>query len=136
MFTFLPPTVLATMFIRTLQSYLPAITCCGVNPGFCHSGLTRNAPGAVADRFQREKELLAYTPEEGSRQLVYAAIGERDREEQLRASYVSFSRVSECSDFILGYEGRRLEGKLWKEVMKIMSGVDENARDIVEMYLS
>ncbi|KAK1232147.1 hypothetical protein PQX77_004718 [Marasmius sp. AFHP31] len=128
--------VLSTMFIRTLQSHLPTITCCAVNPGFCHSGLTRHAPEAVAERFRKEKELLAYTPEEGSRQLIYAAIGQREREEELRASYVSFSRVSECSDFILGNEGRALERKLWEEVTKVVSGADENTRDIVGRYLS
>ncbi|KAJ8077835.1 hypothetical protein PM082_002275 [Marasmius tenuissimus] len=128
--------ILSTMFIRTLQSYLPTITCCVVNPGFCHSGLTRHAPEAVAERFRKEKQLLAYTSEEGSRQLIYAAIGQREREDKLRGSYVSFSRVSECSDFILGNEGRALERKLWEEATKVVSGADEHTGDIVERYLS
>ncbi|KAG7091762.1 hypothetical protein E1B28_008164 [Marasmius oreades] len=132
--------ILATMLIRRFQAHLPpnspTVTCCAVNPGFCLSELRRGVTGEAAEEYRKMEEELAFTAEEGSRQLLYAAIGQRDREEEVRGGYVSFMKVTECSDFILGEEGQKLENKLWTETMDVLGKVDERTKDIVKQYLS
>jgi hypothetical protein len=54
---------------------------------------------------------LAHTAEEGSRQLVWAAVG--GNEDELRGAYISASQVQEASDVVLGEEGRNLQNKIW-----------------------
>ncbi|KAK1224190.1 hypothetical protein PQX77_012917 [Marasmius sp. AFHP31] len=128
--------VLGQSFMRALQPHLPTITCVSVGPGFCESDLTRHVTGQQAEAIAKMKEEYAYTSEEGGRQLLYAAIGERDRESEMRGGWVAFSEISECSDFLLGEEGKRLEGKVWREVLEVVGGVDERAREVIEEYLS
>ncbi|KAF9254734.1 short-chain dehydrogenase [Marasmius fiardii PR-910] len=132
--------ILATMFIRQLQAHLPAssptVTCCAVNPGFCLSELRRSAPGEYAEDYKKMEDELAFTAEEGSRQLLYAAIGQRDREEEVRGGYVSFMKVTECSDFILGEVGQKLEKKVWDETLDVLGKVDSRIEELVEKYLS
>ncbi|KAF9258503.1 short-chain dehydrogenase [Marasmius fiardii PR-910] len=133
--------LLEVMFIRSLQSHLrassgPAITCCSVSPGFCHSELTREASGEAAERIRKMKETVALSAEEGSRQVLYAAIGDRDKEELFKGGYVAFLSVQEVSDFILSDEGRKAEEKVWKEIMDVIGRVDSRVGDIVRDYLS
>ncbi|KAF9260787.1 short-chain dehydrogenase [Marasmius fiardii PR-910] len=138
--------LLATFLPRMFQSHLspssePTITCVNVGPGFCHSELTReitdgNVPQEMVERFRKDKEELAFTSEEGSRQLLYAAIGQRDKEEELRGGFVAFNKVTECSDWILGEDGQRFEKKLWGELVDIIGKADKTAKGIIEQYLS
>ncbi|KAJ8074042.1 hypothetical protein PM082_012333 [Marasmius tenuissimus] len=128
--------VLAQSFMRALQPHLPNITCTSVGPGFCESDLTRHVTGQQAEAIAKMKEEFAYNSEEGGRQLLYAGIGERDRENEMRGGWVAFSEISECSDFLLGEEGKRLEAKVWKEVLEVVGGADERAREVIEKYLS
>ncbi|KAK1235278.1 hypothetical protein PQX77_001500 [Marasmius sp. AFHP31] len=127
---------LGVMFIRALQQRLPNVTACSVNPGFCYSELDRNAKGDQAEHIRDLRTKLAFTTEEGSRQLLFAAIGHRDREAEVRGSYLSFSRVSECSDLILSDDGQKLEKKLWAEILEVFGTVDETAKGIIQTYLS
>ncbi|KAK1224905.1 hypothetical protein PQX77_012182 [Marasmius sp. AFHP31] len=126
--------VLALMFARALQPHLSEITICSVNPALCHTELKRNSHGEQAERLQAYLDKYGYTAEEGSRQLLYAAIGQRNREEEVRGSYISYSRVSECSDLILSDEGQQLEKRLWKEVLEVLERVDPVAQ-IIKKYL-
>ncbi|KAK1225845.1 hypothetical protein PQX77_011207 [Marasmius sp. AFHP31] len=128
--------LLAQSFMRALQTHLPTVTCCSVNPGFCESDLTRHVTGERAETIRKMKEESAYTSEEGSRQLLYAAIGERDKEDQVRGGYLNYSEISECSDFLLGDEGKKLEAKLWKEILEVVAGGDGRVKEVVEKYLS
>ncbi|KAK1224192.1 hypothetical protein PQX77_012919 [Marasmius sp. AFHP31] len=128
--------LLAQSFMRALQTHLPTVTCCSVNPGFCESDLTRHVTGERAETIRKMKEESAYTSEEGSRQLLYAAIGERDKEEQVRGGYLNYSEISECSDFLLGDEGKKLEAKLWKKILEVVASGDERVKEVVEKYLS
>jgi hypothetical protein len=59
------------------------------------------------------EKLFAHTSEEGSRQLVWGAVGEMGNETRLRGTYISSSQVQEASDDLLGAEGRRLQDKIW-----------------------
>ena len=84
-----------------------------VNPGFCHSELTRHATGLQAGAIRLVKKFLARTTEEGGRQLVWACIGGKDNIDQLRGAYISSMRVQEPSDFVVGETGKRAQTKLW-----------------------
>ena len=59
------------------------------------------------------EKALAHTSEEGSRQLVWGAVGGTGSEDTLRGAYISSSRVQEPSDTVLGDEGRKLQNKFW-----------------------
>jgi len=64
--------------------------------------------------FDRVMEaLLARTSEEGSRQLLWAAIGGVGREFELRGGYVSKADLQEVSDFALSDEGAVVQTRLW-----------------------
>ncbi|KAF8873218.1 hypothetical protein CPB85DRAFT_1237202, partial [Mucidula mucida] len=51
--------------------------------------------------------------EEGSRQLVYAAVSGQDREEQMRGAYISLSNIMEPSDSVISREGKVMQDKYW-----------------------
>lgn len=56
---------------------------------------------------------LARTTEEGSRQLVWAAIGHEEKKDELRGAYISLAEVSEPSDFVLSEQGSVAQDKIW-----------------------
>ncbi len=84
-----------------------------VNPGYCKSQLRRNLSPVlrVVDRIV--EALLARTTEEGSRQLVWAAVGGAGREFELRGGYVSMANLQEVSDYALSDEGATVQTRLW-----------------------
>ena len=57
--------------------------------------------------------LLARTTEEGSRQLVWAAVGSAGREFDLRGGYVNKANLEEVSEYVLSDEGAGLQTRLW-----------------------
>jgi len=59
------------------------------------------------------EKALARTSEQGSRQLVWAAVGGEDQLDQMRGAYISLARISEASDFVISEEGQAFQGKLW-----------------------
>lgn len=100
------------MFVHKLAELLPKnIVPVSLNPGFCSSGLRREAEGEKATRYKQMEDEFAYTSEEGSRQIVYSAIGGKD--EKLRGKFISYSRVLEVSDWMLSEEGKKAEDKIW-----------------------
>lgn len=62
---------------------------------------------------KKMREELAFTTEEGSRQLVYAAVGSLDNEEKLRGKYINLSEVVEESDFVISEDGKIVQDKVW-----------------------
>ncbi|KAH0834222.1 hypothetical protein J3R83DRAFT_11535 [Lanmaoa asiatica] len=80
--------LLNVFFARALQDRLQSITPLTVNavtPGFCYSNLRRIFRGTLMNvPIVIMETLLAWTSEQGSRQLVYAAIGERDNEDHMK----------------------------------------------------
>ena len=62
------------------------------------------------------EKALAHTSEEGSRQLVWAAVGGAGNEENLRGAYISASHVQEASDLVLGEEGLKFQNRVWVRV--------------------
>ncbi|KAG6918156.1 hypothetical protein DXG01_016141 [Tephrocybe rancida] len=131
-------TVLDTLFYLALNERIGAqspVIVNGVNPGFCFSELLRHITGWRSMIFNLVQKLIARTSEQGSRQLVYAAVGSADNEDQLRGAYISCARVSEASDFAIGAKGRVLQDKLWNEVVDILNAVDPRVREVVEKHL-
>ncbi len=59
-----------------------------VNPGFCHSGVRTSIPTDEVKVMRKEEEKLCFTIEEGSRQLVYGAVGSLYDEEKLHGKYI------------------------------------------------
>ena len=62
-------------------------------------------------------KLFAYTSEEGSRQLVWAAVGCAGKEKELQGAFVARSNIAEPSDYVLGEEGKRVQKQLWVRVI-------------------
>lgn len=109
--------VLNVLFARALQDRIQSITPLtvnAVNPGYCYSNLRRNFQGVLMNLVNFIMETcLAWTSEQGSRQLVYAAIGERDNEDAIKGAYLSSAAVAEPSDFVISEEGSILQNNVW-----------------------
>ncbi|KAJ3843260.1 hypothetical protein EV361DRAFT_884869 [Lentinula raphanica] len=127
--------ILNTMFVRKLATLLPDnIVPVSLNPGFCVSGLRRkHENGDEAERFKKMEDEFGYTSEEGSRQIIYAAIGGKDQE--LRGAFTSYSQVLEISDWMLSDEGKKAEEKTWTEMLEVLNQADERIPQIVKEFL-
>jgi retinol dehydrogenase 12 len=110
--------VLNVFFARGLSERLrdKSLIVNAVNPGLCHSELTRNATGIGAMVVWLIKKLLARTTEEGGRQLIWACIGGKDNIDQLHGAYISSMRIQEPSDSVVSEEGKRAQAKLWVDI--------------------
>ncbi|KAG8215354.1 hypothetical protein J3R82DRAFT_8951 [Butyriboletus roseoflavus] len=131
--------LLNVFFVRALQDRLQSITPLtvnSVNPGFCHSNLTRNIRGVflIVQMFIM-KTLLAWTSEQGSRQLVYAAIGGREDEDHMKGAFVSKAEVVEPSDFVLSEEGKKMQDNVWRETIQTLTKKAPQLNEIVQAYL-
>ncbi|KAF8875462.1 short-chain dehydrogenase [Mucidula mucida] len=135
--------LLNVLFTRALQERLSQasspIIATSVNPAFCASELRRNVisesrlMGVVEAVMVKT---LAFTAEEGSRQLVYAAVGGSDREEQMRGAFVSKSDIAEPSDFTLTEEGKVMQNRYWDELIEVLAKADPKISGIVKQILS
>ena len=108
--------VLNVFLVRELTKRLPSnspVIVTAVNPGYCKSQLGRYTP-LINRIFLKIMEVsLALTTEEGSRQLVWAAVGGVGREFELRGGYVSMANLIEVSDYALSDEGAVVQTRLW-----------------------
>ncbi|KAF8875612.1 hypothetical protein CPB85DRAFT_1235845 [Mucidula mucida] len=134
------PVLLNVLFTRALQDRLSQasfpVTAVSVCPGYCASELRRNLisesriiMGVVEYVMVKA---LAFTAEEGSRQLVYAAVSGQDREEQMRGAYISLSNIMEPSDFVISREGKVMQDKYWNELISILSRADPKIASIAQ----
>ncbi|KAF7357966.1 NAD(P)-binding protein [Mycena venus] len=122
-------------FVRALNARLGASTpliVTAVNPGFCVSGLRRDFLPPISWIMALMERIMAFTTEEGSRQLVFGAVGPG----VLRGEYINQSRVEEPSDFIISSDGRKAEDQLWDELIEILGKVDPRVLATVNEYLS
>ena len=104
------------LFVRELTKKLPAnspIIVTAVNPGFCKTQLTRHVPFPARLVMTIMAALLGRTAEEGSRQLVWAAIGGAGRELELRGAYVNKADIEEVSDYVLSDDGAVAQRRIW-----------------------
>jgi retinol dehydrogenase-12 len=103
-------------FVRALNEHLASNTPLVVDavcPGYCYSELRRSFSGILAVIDWIQERLLAFTTEEGSRQLVFAALAHEDHPEKLRGEYISMSEITEVSDFVLSARGARVQDRVW-----------------------
>ncbi|EKM80573.1 hypothetical protein AGABI1DRAFT_70956 [Agaricus bisporus var. burnettii JB137-S8] len=128
--------LLNVFFTRALSNrskHQPVVFNC-VNPGFCRSELLRDAKGMVTKLMSL---LLARSAEEGSRQLIWAAIGlpESGSLDEMRGAYINRASIEEPSDFVLGEEGKKREDKLYADTISIIQKVDPRVKEIESQYL-
>ncbi|PBK67947.1 short-chain dehydrogenase [Armillaria solidipes] len=131
------------LFVRALQQRVPtapAITINSVNPGLCLSGFLANS-GIPSDSddakvLRKMQEEMAFTTEEGSRQLVYGAVGSLDNEEKLRGKYIQMSEVVEESDFVISEDGKIVQDKVWEEMLEILGKFDTKVSEVANAYLT
>ncbi|KAF9069760.1 short-chain dehydrogenase [Rhodocollybia butyracea] len=120
--------------VHKLAALLPKnIIPVSLNPGFCLSGLRRHASGALAEQYDKMDAEFAYTSEEGSRQIVYAAIGGTD--EEVRGAFTSYSQVLGVPDWILSEDGKKAQDKTWDEMLELFSKLDNRIPSIIADYL-
>ncbi|KII92883.1 hypothetical protein PLICRDRAFT_134861 [Plicaturopsis crispa FD-325 SS-3] len=127
--------LLEVFFTRALNDHLGTspVVVDVVCPGFCYSELRREPE--YSSLFNRIFEwLFAQTAEEGSRNLVYAAIGGKDAD--LRGEFVANSKLQEISDFALSAEGSEVQGRLWDELIEILSKASPKISGIVDEHLT
>lgn len=85
--------VLGVYFARTLNDRLAGkpLIINTVDPGFCKSSIGRNRKGVESFIFNLLSKTVGRTSEEGSRQLVWAAVGGEDQKENLRGAFVDMA---------------------------------------------
>jgi retinol dehydrogenase 12 len=108
--------VLNVYFTRALASYLPPalpLVVNTVNPGICISELRRDTPEEFKAQIDELEKEYAWTGEEGSRVLVFAAVGMQGREEEMKGQYIDNTDICEVKESIYGEEGKRTQQVLW-----------------------
>ncbi|KAJ6526942.1 hypothetical protein DFH09DRAFT_935822 [Mycena vulgaris] len=130
--------LLNVLFIRALNARLGAspLIVNTVNPGFCHSELARDMSPVKMFFSSIVKRIFAFTTEEGSRQLVWGAVGLPQSPNKLRGEYISQSTVEEPSDFVISAEGGKAQDQIWDELVEMLGKVDPRVLSAVATHLS
>ncbi|KAF7308194.1 Retinol dehydrogenase 12 [Mycena chlorophos] len=128
------------LFVRALTARLPTsptVIVNAVNPGLCSTELMREAQSSGIGAFIISiiYALLALTPEQGSRNLVFAAVGEPDQPGKLQGQFLFNKQPVEASDFVVSEDGKRAEERFWYDMLDIVGGFDGEVRKIVEREL-
>lgn len=131
--------VLLMMFARELAARLPAhtpVAVMNVNPGFCHSRLTREAESRIPKKWfvRLFKSMVARTTEVGSRTIAHAVVTSEER--KFHGRYVSVCELSEESEYVLSAEGMDFANRLWKETIEVLNKADPRVGEIVQSHLS
>lgn len=93
-----------------------------LNPGLCHSSLSRNTTGMQAIIFWLMKSLIARTTEVGSRTLVAGA----EAGEESHGEYMHDGKVDEesLSPFVKSEDGAKASKKVWAELKEILEKIE------------
>ena len=112
-------TVLNALFTRIPEAYIPSsvpLIVNAVNPSFGSSELHRS----IGQGQFNELEKTGRTSEEGSRQLVFCAVGpgptklaDAEAVKTLRGSYVGSDSVEGPTAWVLSEEGSQVQEKVW-----------------------
>ncbi|TCD63916.1 hypothetical protein EIP91_004763 [Steccherinum ochraceum] len=125
--------LLNVLFARALQSHLPAsspIVVSLADPGLCKSNLIRNI-----DRGQFDERMKnARTSEEGSRQLILAALSEKGGVDAWRGAFLSNNELTPPSAWVLSDEGKEAQERIWSETMDISSKADARVVESVKLF--
>jgi len=93
-------------------SHTPIIVS-AVCPGYCYSGLRSKYKGAEAFFDYFMEKLLARTSEEGSRNILYGAVGGPENVDDLHGAYVYRCGLREPSDWVISSEGAFAQERIW-----------------------
>ncbi|KAF8889273.1 short-chain dehydrogenase [Infundibulicybe gibba] len=112
-----------------------------VNPGLCKSTINRKSTLLARAVVGLVMLAVGWTAEQGSRQLVYAAMGDaregKEGEGQpLHGAYVNRSEIVEASDYIVSADGKEAQDVMWGEVVGILEKADPRVQSIVGEYLT
>ncbi|KAI0049948.1 hypothetical protein FA95DRAFT_760809 [Auriscalpium vulgare] len=130
--------LLDVFIAREFASRLPAdspLVVDAVDPGFCKTELVRNIRFPASLGMRLFQFLVARTAEMGSRVLVWAALGGRNRERELNGAYIASGAVYEPSDFVLSDEGLQMQKRIWDESVDILSAVSPRFKELAGIYL-
>jgi NAD(P)-dependent dehydrogenase (short-subunit alcohol dehydrogenase family) len=130
--------LLNLFFTRALNDRLnkKPVVVNSVNPGYCYSSLRRRLTGLQAFIDSLMEKALARTSEQGSRELVWAAVGGAEKQDELRGAYISLSKVDEPSDYVISKEGKAAQEKLWNNLIDELTKVDPKVQKIVAESLT
>ncbi|KAF7291684.1 hypothetical protein HMN09_01259700 [Mycena chlorophos] len=131
--------LLNIMFVRALDAHLPAsppIVVNAVNPGYCATTIRDGFSGFTGIMDSLMTRMIAIPSEVGSRQLVWASVGQAEAPEKLRGEYITLEKVEEVSDYILSDEGQKVQARVWDELISILGKQDPRVLEIVQTYLS
>jgi len=126
--------LLNLFFARELASRLPQdspLVINAVNPGFCISGLRRSVPWSRVIFYWFLETLASWSTERGSRQLIFAALGNQDKLDEMKGAYISSSKIEEPSDYVISDEGAKVQKQLWHETLTVLSKVSPNVQPIL-----
>ncbi|KAL4808425.1 hypothetical protein BDV18DRAFT_134949 [Aspergillus unguis] len=98
-----------------------------IDPGFCHSRLSRENVGVEALVFNLFKTLFARTEEAGARTVVAAAAAGRESDGKYMVNGVVDEEA--LSQWVKGSDGRLVQKKLWDELRNILEGVKPGCMD-------
>ncbi|GJE88262.1 NAD(P)-dependent dehydrogenase [Phanerochaete sordida] len=133
--------LLNVLFVRALSAHLDAalpIVPTGVNPGFCRTTFRKNLPLGTRIITGIMDVMLGRTPEQGSRQLIHAALGPDGKDgphvKIMRGAYISCNALQEPSDFVVSKEGYDVQERIWRETTDILSETSPAAREVLKQY--
>ncbi|TFK24418.1 NAD(P)-binding protein [Coprinopsis marcescibilis] len=101
-------------------------------PGYCYSELRRNIVGIKGLIFRIMDWFLAWTSEEGSRQIIWATLAGKENPDSMRGTFCSGMAVLETSDYTISSEGLKAQEMLWNNLIEELSRVDPNVSVILK----
>ena len=112
--------LLNLFFVRELASRLPEdspLVINAVDPGLCVSGLRRNLPLSSLVVLWFWDMFISWSTERGSRQLIFAALGNQEKPDELKGAYITSSEPVEPSDYVISDKGAKVQKQLWVRLL-------------------
>lgn len=118
------PKVMSHFFVRALNDRLDRkpLVVCSADPGMCATTiLHRHNEGLASFVLAFLYRTVGRTAEEGSRPIVWGAVGGEEKKDEMRGGYVStVAKVDMPSDFIMSEKGHIAQEKLWVRFLLLL----------------
>ncbi|KAF9522416.1 short-chain dehydrogenase [Crepidotus variabilis] len=133
--------ILNVLFVRALAFHLKgkSIIVNAVDPSWCKSDIRDGSYTGIHVWINSILDaMFAISSEQGSRQLVWASVGQPPGEEEvdLNGKFITFGSVWEPSDYIVSEKGQKAQERLWEDLIEELAKVNPKVRQIVDQYLS
>ncbi|TFK22500.1 NAD(P)-binding protein [Coprinopsis marcescibilis] len=102
-----------------------------VCPGLCMSEIARHLSWTERIVFWIFQRLIR-TPEQGARQLLWAALAHEEDPSVLRGTFVTHMKVTEPSDYVISEEGSKMQERLWRDTIQELSKVEPRVVEILD----